>query len=51
MRRIAASTGLPVVESEYDSLTEDETAALKLKVGRHGDPTVRWSLLSVDLLP
>jgi hypothetical protein len=32
MRRIAAAMGLPFVQSDFDSLTEDETAALKQKV-------------------
>ena len=32
MRRIAAAMGLPFVQRDFDSLTEDETAALKQKV-------------------
>lgn len=32
MRRIAAATGLPVVDSEFDSLTETEADALKQMV-------------------
>jgi hypothetical protein len=51
MRRIAASTGLPFSFQQFDSLTEDETAALKQKVGRHGEPTASHIFLSVGLLP
>ena len=34
MRRVAVATGMPVVESEFDSLTEDDAAAVKEKVRR-----------------